>query len=62
MGGTDAKYWGPHSDQVFRFLAVPFGEGDVGRVHGVNERIAVRDYAVAVGFFSRLIKGSGTLP
>lgn len=61
MGGTDAKYWGPHSDKVFRFLAVPFGEGDVGRVHGVNERIAVKDYAVAVGFFSRLLKGLGTL-
>lgn len=62
MGGTDAKYWGPHSDKVFRFLAVPFGEGDVGRVHGVNERIAVKDYAVAVGFFSRLIRGLEALP
>lgn len=61
MGGTDAKYWGAHSDKVFRFLAVPFGEGDVSRVHGVNERIAVADYAVAVGFFSRLLKGLGAL-
>jgi len=23
MGGTDAKYWGAHTDRVFRFLAVP---------------------------------------
>jgi carboxypeptidase PM20D1 len=57
MGGTDAKYWGPHSARVFRFLAVPLGDGDVARIHGVNERIAVEDYAVAVGFFSRLLRG-----
>jgi carboxypeptidase PM20D1 len=57
MGGTDAKYWGPYSNHVFRFLAVPLGEGDVARVHGVNERIGVKDYAMAVGFFSRLLKG-----
>jgi carboxypeptidase PM20D1 len=57
MGGTDAKYWNAHSDKVFRFLAVPFSEGDVARVHGVNERIRVQDYVVAVRFFSGLLKG-----
>ena len=55
MGGTDAKYWGPHSDRIFRFLAIPLGEGDVARVHGVDERVAVSDYATAVGFFARLL-------
>jgi carboxypeptidase PM20D1 len=62
MGGTDAKYWGPHSSKVYRFLAVPLGEGDVARVHGVNERIRVEDYAVAVGFFTRLLQGLEGLP
>ncbi len=57
MGGTDAKYWGPHSNRVFRFLAIPLGSGDAGRVHGVNERVAVADYGTAVGFFARLLKG-----
>jgi carboxypeptidase PM20D1 len=57
MGGTDAKYWGAHSSSVFRFLAIPLGEGDVARVHGVNERVAVADYATSVGFFSRLLRG-----
>ena len=56
MGGTDAKYWGAHSDRVFRFLALPLAEGDQARLHGVNERIAVGDYAVAVGFFTRLLR------
>jgi acetylornithine deacetylase/succinyl-diaminopimelate desuccinylase-like protein len=25
-------------------------------VHGVNERVSVRDYATSVGFFARLIR------
>jgi carboxypeptidase PM20D1 len=57
MGGTDAKYWGAHSDRVFRFLAIPLGEGDAARVHGVNERVSVADYATGVGFFTRLFLG-----
>lgn len=57
MGGTDAKYWGAHSDRVFRFLPIPLGEGDRSRVHGVNERVGIHDYATSVGFFARLIRG-----
>jgi carboxypeptidase PM20D1 len=56
MGGTDAKYWGPHSSNVFRFLAIPLGDGDVARIHGVNERVSVGDYATAVGFFANLLR------
>lgn len=62
MGGTDAKYWGDHSDRVFRFLAVRLGEGDQARIHGVNERLAVTEYANAVGFFARLMQGLDQLP
>jgi carboxypeptidase PM20D1 len=61
MGGTDAKYWNEHSDKVFRFLAVPLAKGDEARVHGVNERIRVEDYAAAVGFFSGLLRGLDAL-
>lgn len=61
MGGTDAKYWGPHSDKVYRFLPVPLGEGDRARVHGVNERVSARDFAASIGFFMRLIVGSDSL-
>jgi carboxypeptidase PM20D1 len=57
MGGTDAKYWGPHSTRVFRFLAIPLGDGDVARIHGVNERVSVSDYATAVSFFANLLRG-----
>jgi carboxypeptidase PM20D1 len=55
MGGTDAKFWGSYSDRVFRFLAVPIGNGDRERIHGVNERISFKDYATSVAFFARLL-------
>ncbi len=58
MGGTDAKYWGPHSTRVYRFLPIPLGEGDRARVHGVNERVKSADFATAVTFFMRLLQGS----
>jgi len=61
MGGTDAKYWGAHSDRVFRFLPIPLGDGDRERVHGVNERVSLGDYATAVAFFARLLRGLDTL-
>lgn len=57
MGGTDAKYWGPHSTRVFRFLAIPMGDSDVSRIHGVNERVAVDEYVTAVQFFAGLLRG-----
>ncbi len=62
VGGTDAKYWGDHSSNVYRFLPIPLGDGDFPRIHGLNERVAVKDYAVAVGFFARLLKGLDALP
>lgn len=61
MGGTDAKYWGPHSANVFRFLAIPMGDGDVSRIHGVNERVAVADYTSAVRFYAALLQGLPSL-
>ena len=56
MGGTDAKYWGKHSDRAFRFLAIPMIEGDQARVHGVNERVSVAGYTTSVNFFATLLR------
>jgi carboxypeptidase PM20D1 len=61
-GGTDAKYWGPHSTNVFRFLAVPLEPNGMVRVHGVNERMSVTGYATAISFFVQLLERLDTLP
>src|SRR5262249_31369066 len=55
-GATDSKHFLPLSDAVFRLSPFRSGPGDVGRVHGTNERTSVADLADAVRFYMRLMK------
>lgn len=59
---TDARYYQELSRNVFRFLPVRLASGDLGRMHGANERLAVRDYEQAIRIYRQLIvntTGSG---
>ena len=56
MGGTDARYYAARSSNVFRFLPLRFEEGDLGRVHGTDERVGMASYATAVKYVYQLIK------
>jgi len=55
-GATDSHHYLPISDAVFRFDPFHFGPGDLARVHGTNERLAVRELAPAVSFYMHLIE------
>jgi carboxypeptidase PM20D1 len=55
-GATDSHHYLPIADAVFRLDPFHFGPDDLGRVHGTNERLVVRDLAPAVGFYMRLIE------
>jgi len=57
-GATDSRYYAGISDAVFRLDPFHFGSGDLGRVHGTNERLAIRDLAPAVAFYMRLIENA----
>lgn len=61
MGGTDARYWAPVTDQTFRFIASPTEADALTRVHGTNERIALASYLTAVRFFRRVVANLGAL-
>ncbi len=61
MGGTDAKYWAPLSDKVYRFMAVTLRGDDLTRFHGVDERVGIEDFAGGVQFFAQLIRNSDGL-
>jgi carboxypeptidase PM20D1 len=61
MGGTDAKYWAPLSDNVYRFMAITMRGNDFTRFHGVDERVGVEDFAGGVQFFAQLIRNSDRL-
>ena len=52
---TDSRHYADLSRNVFRFLPVRLQDVDVPRLHGLNERIAIRDYEWAIKFYRQLI-------
>jgi carboxypeptidase PM20D1 len=52
---TDARYYAGLSRNVFRFLPVRLTQRDLERMHGTDERIAIRDYERAIGIYRQLI-------
>ncbi len=61
MGGTDARYYAARSDKVYRFFPAIIGDGDMARVHGTGERLAIESFALGVRYFYQLIKNSDKL-
>lgn len=55
QGGTDAKHFVGLSDSVYRFVMIRATRETMRRIHGVNEQIAVEDYARAVRFYHALL-------
>lgn len=52
---TDARYYNGLSQNVFRFLPVPLTAQDLGRIHGTNERIGIREYETAIRTYRQLV-------
>jgi carboxypeptidase PM20D1 len=61
VGGTDARYYASRSRNVFRFLPVLMGEGDMDRFHGTNERLSIESLALSVRYFYQLIRNADKL-
>lgn len=57
---TDARYFSDLSPNIFRFLPVRLTPADLGRMHGTNERIAVRNYEGAIRMYRQLILDAGS--
>jgi carboxypeptidase PM20D1 len=43
VGGTDSKHYGRIADNAFRFTPFRLGPGDLSRIHGTDERVAVEN-------------------
>ncbi|HYR08403.1 MAG TPA: M20 family peptidase [Longimicrobium sp.] len=52
---SDSRYFQGLSRNIFRFLPVRLTSGDLKRMHGTNERLAVRDYEQAIRLYRQLI-------
>ncbi len=56
VGATDSRYYAPIAESTFRFVPIVMAQGDIGRIHGTDERISVEALAACVAFFVRLIQ------
>jgi carboxypeptidase PM20D1 len=52
---TDARHYAELSRHVFRFLPLQLTQQDLQRMHGIDERIGVREYERAVGTYRQLM-------
>jgi carboxypeptidase PM20D1 len=55
IAATDARHYVHVADDVYRFLPVPLSSADIDRIHGVNERIPIKDYANAIRFYRQFM-------
>ncbi len=55
---TDSRHYERITDNTFRFIPTRLGPHDMDRPHGIDERIAVSNYAEIVRFFIRQIRNS----
>lgn len=56
MFATDARHYQDISAQLYHFSPLPMDTADIGRMHGIDERISVDALGGMVKFYRRLIK------
>ena len=52
---TDARHYADLSENIFRFLPLRLRSEDLNRMHGINERVAVREYETAIRTYRQLL-------
>ena len=52
---TDSRYFSGLTANVFRFLPVRLTQPDLARMHGIDERLGVRDYEQAIRTYRQLM-------
>lgn len=60
LGATDARYYAPVSNAVYRFTPYLMTKNDMNRMHGIDERLSVEGMGKMVVFFHQLVKLWGT--
>ena len=56
LAATDSHHFQAIAMDTYRFLPIRVSADDLERIHGVDERIGVENYARLVGFLARLIE------
>jgi carboxypeptidase PM20D1 len=61
VGGTDARRYMPVTDNAFRFNAVQVSRDELGRMHGVDERLSIENCGKTVSFYIAYIQQLSSL-
>lgn len=61
-GATDARWFVPLADDVYRFTGFTIRPEDAARFHGIDERIATGDYRRVIEVYYRVLRGLDRLP
>ena len=56
IAGTDTYHYAGLAEDSYRFEPVRLNAGDLDRIHGTNERIAVKDFIDMVRFYTALMR------
>jgi carboxypeptidase PM20D1 len=56
IGATDGRYFAKITSDIYRFAPFTLTPEDLERVHGINERISIRDYHASINFYLNLIR------
>lgn len=59
VAATDSRWLQEHTDDIYRFQPVPTTAEDLGRIHGVDERIAIEDWRRMIVLYERLLQHAG---
>jgi carboxypeptidase PM20D1 len=55
-GGTDAKYFYDVSPNVYRFLMIRVNAETIQYIHGIDERVSVEEFLLAVRYYKHLVR------
>lgn len=56
IGGTDSRYYATITNDIYRFAPFTFDASDLHRIHGLNERMGVQDFAHGIQVYAMLMK------
>jgi carboxypeptidase PM20D1 len=59
LGATDTRHFIGVADNQFRFLPARLARDDLKRYHGIDERVAVDNYAEFMRFYMRYLREAG---
>ncbi len=62
LGGTDSRYFSIVTDDIYRFAPFTFDSSDFSRIHGLNERMNVEDFAHGIQAYYLMLDRAGSRP